>query len=143
MVSLYKIIDQVVKLMRPAFEEKGVGLEVVIGQDLPKIEGDPLRLEQVLQNLMLNALQATEPGGSVTIGMDHTHFWVQDAGCGMTEELKSRLFTPFFTTKAQGTGLGLSTVKKIADAHRAELSVKSEPGLGTTIDISFPTRRAA
>jgi signal transduction histidine kinase len=142
-VSLLTILDQVAKLMRSAFEERGVGLEVVIGQDLPKIEGDPLRLEQVLQNLMLNALQATEMGGSVTIGVDHAHIWIQDTGCGMTEEHKSRLFTPFFTTKAQGTGLGLSTVKKIADAHRAELSVKSEVGLGTTIDIAFPERRAA
>ncbi len=71
---------------------------------MPIIHGDPLRWEQVLQNLMLNALQASREGGQVVVGLSHDGFWVEDTGCGIPPEQQARLFTPFFTTKPQGTG---------------------------------------
>lgn len=141
--SLSGVVERVCKLMGPEFEANGVRLDVEIGEHLPIIEGDPLRWEQVLQNLMLNALQASKAGGRVTVGLNEAEIWVEDDGCGMSEEQTSRLFTPFFTTKPQGTGLGLSTVKKILDAHKSSISVSSRPQRGTRFQIDFRNRRAA
>jgi signal transduction histidine kinase len=107
------------------------------------IEGDPLRWEQVLQNLMLNALQASDAGGRVVVGSSTGKIWIEDQGCGMTEEQLEKLFTPFFTNKPQGTGLGMSTVKKILDAHDARIHVESKVNQGTRIEIELPLRRAA
>jgi signal transduction histidine kinase len=142
-VDLAEIVQHMRKLMEPQFISKGVSLDVQIGGQLPIIHGDPLRLEQVLQNLMLNALEASAPGGAVTLGLSDSGIWVEDQGCGMAPEQVNRLFTPFFTTKPQGTGLGLSTVKKIVDAHGASIQVRSNQGQGTRFEISFERRKAA
>lgn len=142
-VDLREAIERTVKLMARQFEEKQVRLDVEIDAQLPIIEGDQLRWEQVLQNLMLNALQASEPGSRVSVGASMNGIWVEDQGTGMTQEQVQRLFSPFFTTKAQGTGLGLSTVKKIVDAHGAQIRVQSQRGNGTRFEIEFPLRRAA
>lgn len=142
-VDFRKVIESVVALMSHEFEDKDVVLDVEIAPRLPMIEGDPLRWEQVLQNLMLNALQASMPGSRVVVGASVAGIWVEDQGAGMTSEQQERLFTPFFTTKPQGTGLGLSTVKKIVDAHEAKITVQSFCGSGTRFDIEFPMKRAA
>jgi signal transduction histidine kinase len=68
---------------------------------------------------------------------------VEDEGCGMSEEQLERLFSPFYTTKPQGTGLGLSNAKKIVDAHGGAISVTSRPGIGSRFLISFPMEKAA
>lgn len=142
-INFGELISRVAKLMEPQFSAKGVLLSVEIDVNLPTIDGDPPRWEQVLQNLMLNALEASEAGGQVRIGASPLGFWVEDAGCGMEETQVARLFTPFFTTKAKGTGLGLSTVKKIVDAHGASITVHSNTGKGTRFEVSFGVRRAA
>lgn len=142
-VDLGKSIERTAKLMKRQFDDKQVTLDVEIADQLPMIEGDPLRWEQVLQNLMLNALQASEAGSKVVVGASMAGVWVQDSGSGMSDDQVQRLFSPFFTTKPQGTGLGLSTVKKIVDAHKAHIRVQSEPGRGTRFEIEFPIRRAA
>lgn len=142
-VDLQLAIERTVKLMLRQFEEKQVHLDVEIADQLPIIEGDQLRWEQVLQNLMLNALQASEQGSRVVVGASISGIWVEDQGSGMSQDQMQRLFSPFFTTKPQGTGLGLSTVKKIVDAHGAQVSVQSQVGKGTRFQIEFPMRRAA
>jgi signal transduction histidine kinase len=142
-MDLREVIQRTQKLMLPQFQAKQVHLDVEISGHLPIIEGDPLRWEQVLQNLMLNALQASEQGGKVVVGASMSGIWVEDSGSGMTDEHIQKLFSPFFTTKPQGTGLGLSTVKKILDAHQASIHVSSAPGKGARFDISLPVRRAA
>lgn len=142
-MDVREVIYRSQKLMLPQFQSKRVQLDVEISGHLPIIEGDPLRWEQVLQNLMLNALQASEDGGKVVVGASMNGIWVEDRGHGMSEEQVQKLFSPFFTTKPQGTGLGLSTVKKILDAHQVAISVASAPNKGTRFDISFPMRRAA
>jgi signal transduction histidine kinase len=143
MFDLRDSIQQVRKLIAPQFKAKGVRLGVEIERHLPMIEGDPLRWEQVLQNLMLNALQASQPGGTVVVGASMNGLWIEDSGCGMTDEQMQKLFSPFFTTKPQGTGLGLSTVRKILDAHGARITVKSKLNQGTRFEIELPLRRAA
>lgn len=134
-VSLPLALQRVAASHRCQFEEAGVGLDVRIAGEQPTIKADALRLEQVFRNLLINALQATPTGGKVIVDLSESRFSVEDTGCGMTAETLDRLFTPFFTTKAGGTGLGLSNVKKIVDAHGGSIAVKSESGNGTRFDV--------
>jgi len=99
-------------------------------------------LKVALQNLLLNALQATDGRGQLTVSMHRSegmvHIDVTDSGAGIAPEVHPRLFTPFFTTKARGTGLGLATVRRIAGAHRGEISVIATGSSGTTMRLSLP-----
>lgn len=142
-LDLGQLGQRVLNLLAHEFKAKGVQSSIQISNDLPIIEGDSARWEQVLQNLLLNALQATESGGRVELSVTKNGFFVEDTGTGMSPEQVDRLFSPFYTTKAQGTGLGLSTIKKIVDAHGAMISVQSESGRGTRFTIEFETRKAA
>ncbi len=117
------------------FDEANVNLSLEISSREPKIWGDPFRLEQAMRNLLLNALQACEPGGNVELRVGKGWLSIEDDGCGMTDEQVSRLFTPFFTTKPKGTGLGLSNVRKVIDAHGGSIDVESEPNRGTTFTV--------
>lgn len=117
------------------FREARVGLTVQIQTKQPKIHGDALRIEQVMRNLLLNALQACAPGNGVVLTVNDEGFRVEDNGCGMDAETVENLFVPFYTTKAKGTGLGLSTVRKVVEAHGGEVRVHSAAGEGTAFDV--------
>lgn len=130
-VSLTELIARVVDLNRPEFQGADVELDLVSSEDLPMISLDPSRIEQVARNLLRNALQASSRGGRVQVRVGEAEFEVRDEGIGMTSEQVANLFVPFFTTKPQGTGLGLSVVKKIVDAHQGTIEVTSQPGKGT------------
>lgn len=119
------------------------GATVHVRGDQLHVRGDSNRIEQVAHNLLLNAIQACNPGDQVTIEVSHQGFKVADTGQGMTDEQVGKLFTPFFTTKPNGTGLGLSNVRKIIDAHGGEIRVKSSSGHGTTFEVEFDARRIA
>jgi len=115
--------------------------------DLPIIHADPAQLQQVFINLLNNAAEAMEGGGTITIAarpLDHQ--WVEirvaDTGCGIPEEHLGKLFTPFFTTKplGKGTGLGLSIVYGIVKMHRGQITVQSQVGKGTTFTVTLPVR---
>lgn len=134
---LHPLAEHVSKTMRHQFDEAGVTLELEqISRENP-LQLDAGRIEQVIRNLMLNALQATAEGGKVVVRVGGNLLEVSDTGCGMDAEQVGRLFSPFFTTKPKGTGLGLSMVRKIIDAHEAEILVRSEKGRGTTISVRF------
>ena len=110
----------------------------------PVCSVDPEQFQQVILNLLQNATQAMPEGGVVRIevsqrdGGTGAMLCVRDHGIGMTEEVLEKLFTPFFTTKEDGTGLGLVTSKKIIDAHGGEIRVESQPGTGTSFFVSIP-----
>ena len=103
---------------------------------------DPEQLQQVILNLLQNAMQAMPDGGAIAVGLrveeNQGVLSVGDTGIGMADEVREKLFTPFFTTKEDGTGLGLVTSKKIIDAHNGKIRVDSEPGRGTQFSISLP-----
>lgn len=112
-----------------------VTLELELADDEPTMDLDELRMEQVLRNLLLNALQASSAEKTVRLEVTAWGFVVEDDGVGMSPEVLDRLFTPFFTTKASGTGLGLSTVSKIVEAHGGTLSIRSSEGEGTRFEV--------
>ena len=103
---------------------------------------DPEQLQQVILNLLQNAMQAMPDGGAIAVGLrveeNQGVLSIGDTGIGMADEVREKLFTPFFTTKEDGTGLGLVTSKKIIDAHNGKIRVDSEPGRGTQFSISLP-----
>jgi len=110
---------------------------------LPDIMADPDKLLQVFTNLITNACQAMPAGGSLTIQSalldeDRMSISVTDTGTGITEEHMKRLFEPLFSTKAKGIGLGLVVTKAIVEAHQGSISVRSEPGKGTTFTVMVP-----
>lgn len=132
--SLVRSCQGVAHLMQNDFDQAEVSLNQQF-QEPAWCQFDSRRIEQVVRNLLLNALQATPKGGTVNLEVGSWGFAVSDTGCGMDSETVTRLFSPFFTTKTRGTGLGLSMVRKIVDAHHGEIHVQSELGRGTRFEI--------
>ncbi len=112
--------------------------------ELPHIKCYPRQLNQVFMNLLVNAAQAIEKQGEITIKTTRENGFIKvlitDTGCGIPEEIQSNIFNPFFTTKeiGKGTGLGLSISYEIVKKHHGEIAVESESGKGTTFTISLP-----
>jgi signal transduction histidine kinase len=108
--------------------------------ELLDMDGNYFR--RVIVNLLTNAVQAMPEGGKLTVEgkriEDNSVLSVSDTGVGVSEENMRKLFTPLFTTKAKGTGLGLAVCKRIVDAHHGEISVESEEGVGTIFKIKLP-----
>jgi len=107
---------------------------------------DPDRINQVLLNLYLNAIESMEPGGELGVELsagdkDHRiEIRVSDTGCGIPAEHLSRIFDPYFTTKSAGTGLGLAIAHNIMEAMGGKMNVSSRPGKGTTITLTLPIK---
>ena len=109
---------------------------------------DPEQFRQVVLNVLRNSVQAMPDGGDIDVYSklaslkreNRVILKISDNGQGMDKKTKEKLFTPFFTTKDGGTGLGLSTVKKIVEAHKGSVEIESQPGKGTTITVSFPKK---
>ncbi len=104
---------------------------------------DPVFFEQVLWNLLHNAVQAMPEGGEIRYSFAEKEGFaivtVADTGSGIPEKLRSRLFRPFFTTKTRGTGLGLPICQKIMEAHGGSITISSQAGHGTVVRLSFPS----
>jgi len=119
-------------------------VEKQLPEKVPVIQGSPGQLQQVFVNLMVNAGQAMEQGGTLSIRLEvlkgQILVGIKDTGCGMDRETLDKLFTPFFTTKpvGVGTGLGLSVSYAIIEAHSARVEVESEVGTGTEFLLYFP-----
>ncbi|HEY8646510.1 MAG TPA: PAS domain-containing sensor histidine kinase [Gaiellaceae bacterium] len=145
-VDLTAVAREAVEDARPRATAAEVSLEFQC-DPTPNIKADRVRLGQVFDNLISNAIKFTPPGGRVglTISMvgDEAIIVVTDSGIGMTAEDQQRLFTRFFRTKAaakiQGTGLGLTITKAIMDAHHGSISVESKVGAGTSFTFTVPT----
>jgi signal transduction histidine kinase len=123
----------------------GVAIQSRIASALPPVFGDPVVLRRILDNLLRNAIESLPPsGGSVALDVARTgdgcvRVSVSDTGCGMSESEMARAFDDFHTTKSNGTGLGLSVVRRLAADLQANLRVESEPGRGTTFTLDLPS----
>jgi two-component system sensor histidine kinase HydH len=144
--DLNRVIRDVKALMGDAIEERGIRLETRLDPNLPPIEADPNQLEQVLLNLVKNALEATEEKGTILVssGAKDAQVWfsVQDTGRGMAEDVQEKIFHPFYTTKDKGTGLGLAVINKIVTDHHGTITVDSVAGSGSTFTVRLPKKGA-
>ncbi|MGD0996385.1 MAG: ATP-binding protein [Candidatus Bathyarchaeia archaeon] len=114
----------------------------VIAHDNLVLKADAAYLRRALTNLIVNAIQAMPNGGKLTIETqqkeDNAIISVKDTGVGIPEEIKPNLFTPLFTTKAKGQGLGLAVVKRLIEAINGSITFESQVGNGTTFIVKIP-----
>ncbi len=149
-VDLSELARGCADLMEPKAAEKGLKIVQRYPRRFPLCQLDGGRLEQALINLLLNAIEATPSGGLVTVwtkamAIDEGHsleLGVRDTGPGIDSDHIVHLFTPFYTTKAHGTGLGLCNVKRIVEAHAGLLDVKSRKGRGARFVMRFQSYEA-
>jgi two-component system, sporulation sensor kinase E len=140
--SINETASETVALLRPEMEARQLTLTEELAERLPSVQFDPAQIKQVLVNLLKNAMQATPPGGFITLstGANSEAVWlrIHDTGAGIPAERLNRIFEPFFTTKEKGTGLGLLIVQRIIRDHRGQIEVESAVGSGTTFKIWMP-----
>lgn len=150
-IDLAAVVQRAVALTQVVAAQHAVTLDAAVAP-LPCIDGDGELLHQALVNLLLNALQATPPGGRVCVvvmlaadpqGHEFVEVRVCDSGRGIAPADQIHIFDPFFTTRGDGTGLGLSIVQQIAGLHQGTITAESEPGLGTTMTLRLPALGAA
>jgi len=143
-VRVTDLIRHSLKLIEGDARTKGVEVKADLPANLPQALMDADRMNQVLLNLYLNAIQAMDGGGllQVTVSRDDsrklTTITVSDNGRGIEPADQERIFDPYFTTKSDGTGLGLAIVHKILDAHGGSIKVRSQTGVGTTVTMTLP-----
>src|SRR5271165_1726513 len=121
---------------------KNIRVELDKGEDIPLVDHDPNQMNQVLLNLLLNAIQAMDKAGSIYVTLRHDKEFVlvtvADQGKGIPPEVLPNIFRPFFTTKGHGTGLGLSLARRIVEAHGGTITVRSEVGKGAQFTLRLP-----
>jgi len=145
------IANRILRTFQDEAAEKRVDFKMVVPEDLPPVQGDAGMLEQMLENLLSNALKYTPPGGSVSVSFARAkqtlRIEVSDTGIGIPRADRSRLFDDFFRAEnakavdADGTGLGLAIVKEIVDRHGGRIMVESEEGLGSVFVVHLPIIR--
>jgi signal transduction histidine kinase len=148
-VHLWRLVEETMKFVahQPMFRQ--IELQNCVPADLPSITADANQLSQIVMNLLLNAAQATAPGGRITILADKVKFAdvielrVCDTGSGIPSDILPHVFEPFFTTKrGRGTGLGLSISQSYVRSHGGDIQLESIPGYGTTVRVTLPIRQA-
>jgi two-component system sensor histidine kinase HydH len=141
--SLQSLIRHTLKTVEGQAREKAIAIETDLSPEIGEIPIDADRISQVLMNLALNAIAATEAGGTLRITLARQddrsiRISIVDTGAGIRKEDLPRVFDPYFTTKPTGTGLGLPIVQKIVEAHGGEILLASKPGEGTTATVILP-----
>ena len=148
LADLHPILDRVVVLTEHVFAERHAVLKKHYDETLPTLLVDGAMIEQVIMNLVLNAVQSLQQGGYVSLETrkleDVCEIIVEDNGCGIASKVRPHIFDPFFTTKGtgEGTGLGLSVSLGIVQRHGGEMLVESEEGKGTRFTVRLPLVRS-
>lgn len=159
-INLWLLVDEIVKMLRSAIK-KNVTIQLDLKRDVPEISGDNAQIQQIIMNLIINAAEAigdnnvtvkvairrttayagqseTDFLGNVIMPGEYACLEVSDDGCGMDEDVRNRIFEPFYTTKFTGRGLGMSVILGIIKSHNGALQLDSAPGAGTTFKVYFP-----
>ena len=147
-VELGSSLDQVVRLVDSTARKRQVTVDLRVDRHASPAWADPDQVKQIVLNLVLNAVEASPAGAKVTLEIaagprDHVTFEVRDQGAGIPPDQLESIFNPFFTTKEQGTGLGLALVHQMIVEHDGEIVVDSEVGRGTTFRVTLPTAELA
>ena len=152
-MNINDIVDKVVKVVAPELKEKGIALDLRLATSMPNVMIDPALMKQVVLNLVKNAMQAMEICPTNACGKaakekriamtsyidgEYVALSVADTGCGMTEEQMEKIFEPYFTTKSNGTGLGLTVLFKIMKELSGDVNVHSTLGMGSEFVIRVP-----
>ena len=141
-VRLADLVRQTLKPLQPRLQRSNISLALSLDEEA-RASVDAARILRVLHNLIANSLEAMRGGGILDIRCRRSNgsclLSIRDGGCGMPEEVRRRVFEPFFTHgKAHGTGLGMAIVQKIVDEHGGTIRVESAPGQGTTVELGLP-----
>jgi signal transduction histidine kinase len=145
-VDASKAVDGALSMLDWRLRQKALFVRVDTELNVPRISADPDQLQQVLVNLLLNACDACDSGGSITVrvrspaGSSQVVIEIQDDGCGIAAEDLNAVFDPFFTTKkrGEGTGLGLPVAASIVRNHQGEITLRSQKGTGSTVAVTWP-----
>jgi two-component system NtrC family sensor kinase len=145
--NINEVIEKSLAVLQAKLRKGNISLMFTRGEGLPRVRIDVHQVQQVLINLMLNAVQAMARGGTLTVRTFRENgsgvgVEIRDTGVGIPAANLKKIFDPFFTTKSEGTGLGLSITMKILDNHRASLEVESEEGKGSVFTLHFPGESA-
>ncbi|MFL5751799.1 MAG: sensor histidine kinase [Bacteroidia bacterium] len=142
-VMVIELFEHVQQLLQPSIEKKKISLEIILKDPFLSVEADPDLLEQVLINLLLNAMDAVKDhedpkitlSGDVSAGK--VIIKIKDNGCGIPADVMEKIFIPFFSTKKNGSGIGLSLCKQIMLLHKGNIKVQSEENGGTVFSLQF------
>jgi len=142
-LRIRSFLEDSLKLVERQAEEKNIRIRTRFSSRVEEVFVDQDRMNQVLLNLYLNALDAMEDGGTLNVGLSSNgkkqiDISISDTGAGIRQEDLSHIFDPYFTTKSSGTGLGLAIVHNILEAHKGKIRVDSLPEQGTTVTVSLP-----
>ncbi len=144
-MQLQGLIDDVTRTLTPQAERSHVKIEKRMDEsEAARVHADVDQLHQALVNLGMNAIDAMPKGGTLRFSVErkngHVAIDVSDTGTGIAAEDRERVFTPFYTTKAQGTGLGLAVTHDVVAAHGGRIELETELGRGTTFHITLPAQ---
>jgi two-component system sensor histidine kinase HydH len=144
-VELSKLVHHVCELLRPEAAAREIEITAEIQKELPLVAADPVRLMQALVNLVINALQAVERKGRIQVSAgrfeNSLSLQVRDNGPGIPAEKLVSIFEPYFTTKPEGTGMGLWIAQQIATAHGGSLRVQNAPERGAVFTLLLPLKQ--
>jgi len=141
------VIEKALTILENEFRLQHLQLQKQLAADIEPIRLDSNQIEQVMVNILLNAVHATPAKGIITVKSEmrpdanRVRVVISDTGCGIAAENLSKIFEPFFSTKEKGTGLGLAVSYGIVKSHGGRIQVDSQPGKGTRFTIDFPVRR--
>lgn len=140
--KLHEVMEETLLVVSAEAKRRHIQLRKHWSRELPAVLVDGAQMKQVFLNILLNAMQAMDTGGTIDVALvaDDTSLTalIQDQGAGITAGVQAQLFTPFFTTKRQGTGLGLSISQRIVEGHGGCIRITSQPGEGTTVSVTLP-----
>jgi len=146
-LDINTVVTSLAEFLGEEMNQAGIVLTLELGPSLPLIQGDERFLRQMLVNLVKNAMAAMISGGIIRIktwySNDFIYLTVEDTGSGIPDELIHKIFEPYFTTKVDGTGLGLTMSYKVVKEHGGDIRVQSEAGKGTCFTITLPVMRTA
>jgi signal transduction histidine kinase len=140
--DINSVLADVLHMVRDEFDRKEISVVADLAPDLPTTVCDRMQMRQLFINLLQNARSAVPPGGMLVVRSQSTGKYIRvriiDNGHGIPRDVLPKIWSPFFTTRSHGTGLGLALVQRIVDDHRGRIFIRSRPGCGTIVNVQLP-----